>query len=201
VTQRLSNIEVSRRLRLLLANQLIALSWLLRGLCKLCADRLFITARSLVPEAKRVLVYHRTGSNDRNRRLSKLTVRLGKSLSRILPHVVGGVLMVSGGVLIVLASVGSLDLVMRSAAKQPQPLAEVSAARHESQFPSDSNIVRVSKSSDVSETAAISTARIAPVPLPARKPERVYKAPNGKAARTNPATKKRIAHQQKKSRR
>lgn len=186
---------------MLLANRLIALSWLLRGLCRLCADRLFITARSLVPEAKRVLVYHRTGSHNRNRRLFRLAVRLGTSLSRIPPHVVGGVLMVSGGVLIVLAFVGSLGLAMRSAARQPQPLAEVSAARHESQFPLDRNIVRVNKSSDVSKTAAIPTARIAPVPLPVRKPERVHKAPNAKVAKTNSAAKKRIAHQQKKSRR
>jgi hypothetical protein len=45
----------------------------------------------------------------------------------------------------------------------------------------------------VSETGSISGAQIAPVPLPLRKPERVYKIQNGKGAKANPATQQRMA--------
>jgi hypothetical protein len=186
-TQRVSDIEVSRRrLRIFLANRAIALGWALKGSCKPCAHRLFTTARWLVPEAQRFLV-HCTGSHNRTRRIFEWL------LSRIQPRVVGGFL-------IVLAFVGLLDLAMRTTAMDTQPLVENSAFRHEPQIPSESKIVSVRKSSElmqgfVLETASLSGAQIAPVPLPLRKPERVYKVPNGKGAKANLATQKRMAQQ------
>jgi hypothetical protein len=47
------------------------------------------------------------------------------------------------------------------------------------------------------ETGSLSGAQIAPVPLPLRKPERVYKVPHGKKAKANPTTQKRMAQQEK----
>jgi hypothetical protein len=180
VTQRISDIEVSsRRLRIFLANRAIALGWALKGSCKPCAHRLFTTARWLVPEAQRFLV-HRTGSH--NRRIFEFAVHLGRLLSRIPPRVVGGFL-------IVLALVGSLDLAMRTTATDTQPLVENSAFRHEPQIPSESKIVSVSTSEPmqgfVLETASLSGAQLAPVPLPLRNPERVYRVPKGREAKVN----------------
>jgi hypothetical protein len=176
VTQRISDIEVSRlRLRTFLANRAIALGWALKGSCKPCAHRLFTTARWLVPEAQRFLL-HRTGSDNRNRRIFEFAVHLGRLLSRIPPRVVGGFLIVS-------AFVGSLDLAMRTTTTETQPLVQNSAFRHEAQMPS--------------ETSSLSEAQIAPVPLPLRKPERVYKLPNGKKAKANPTTQKRVAQKKK----
>jgi hypothetical protein len=179
VTQRISDIEVSRRrLRIFLADRAIALGWALKGSCKPCAHRLFTTARWLVPEAQRFLL-RRIGSPNRNRRIFEFAVHLGRLLTLIQPRVVGGFL-------IVLAFVGSLDLAMRTTATDTQPLVENSAFRHEPQIPSESKIVSVSKSSEpmqgfVLETASLPGAQTAPVPLPLRNPERVYKVPNGKA--------------------
>jgi hypothetical protein len=196
VTQRMSDIEVSRRrLRIFLANRAIALGWALKGSCKPCAHRLFTTARWLVPEAQRFLV-RRTGSHSRNRRIFEFAVRLGRLLTRIQPRVVGG------GFLIVLAFVGSLDLAMRTTATDTHPLVENSAFRHEPQIPLEGKIVSVSKSLEpmqgsVLETASLSGAQLAPVPLPPRKPERVYKVPNGKRAKVNPATQKGMAQQKR----
>ena len=193
MTQRISDIEVSRRRRrIFLANRAIALGWALKDSCMPCANRLFTTARWLVPEAQRFLL-HRTGSH--NRRIFVFAVHLGGLLSRIQPRVVAGFL-------IVLAFVGSLDLAMRTTATDTQPLVENSAFRGEPQIPSESKIVSVSKSSEpmqgfVSETASLSGAQIAPVPLPLRKPERVYKVPNEKGAKANPTTKKRMAQQKR----
>ena len=173
VTERISDIEVSsRRLRIFLANRAIALGWALKGSCKPCARRLFTTARWLVPEAQRFLV-HRTGSHNRNGRNFEFAVHLGRLLSRIQPRIVGGFL-------IVLAFVGSLDLALRTSATDTQPLVENSAFRHELQNPSETKIVGVTKSPEpmqefVLETASLSGAQLAPVPLPLRKPERVYK--------------------------
>jgi hypothetical protein len=48
----------------------------------------------------------------------------------------------------------------------------------------------------VLQTGSISGAQIAPVPLPLRKPERT-KVLNGKAAKANPATQKRMAQQKR----
>jgi len=173
----MSEIEVSRRLRIFLANRLIALGWALKDSCKPCAHRLFTTARWLVPEAQRFLV-QRVGSPNRNRRLFEWL------LSRIQPRVVGGFL-------IVLAFVGLLDLAMRTPATDTQSLLENSALGQEPQTPSEP------MQGFVSETASLSGAQIAPVPLPLRKPERVYKVPNGKGAKANLATQKRMAQQKR----
>jgi len=179
VTQRISDIEVSRRrLRIFLATRAIALGWALKGFCKPCAHRLLTTARWLVPEAQRFLL-RRIGSPNRNRRIFEFAVRLGRLLTLIQPRVVVGFL-------IVLAFVGSLDLAMRTTATDTKPLVENSAFWHEPQIPSESKIVSVSKSSEpmqgfVLETASLPGAQLAPVPLPLRNPERVYKVPNGKA--------------------
>ena len=170
MTECIGNIEVSRlRLRTFLANRAIALGWALKGFCKPCAHRLFTTARWLVPEARRFLL-HRTGSHNRNRRIFEFAVYLGRLLSRIPSRVVGGFLIVS-------AFVGSLDLAMRATATDTQPLVQNSAFRHEAQIPL--------------ETGSLSGAQIAPVPLPLRKPERVYKVPNEKKAKANPTTQKK----------
>jgi hypothetical protein len=191
VAQRISDSEVSgRRLRMFLANRAIALGWALKGSCKPCSHRLFTTARWLVPEAQRLLV-HRTGSHNRNRwiDLSSLLNRLELS----------GVL---AGLLIVVVLVGSLDLAMRATATGTQPLVENSTFQHKSRTASESNIISVSKSSEalqgfVLETGSLSRAQIAPVPLPLRKPERVYKVQNGKGAKGNPTFQKRMAQQKR----
>jgi hypothetical protein len=169
----MSEIEVSRRLRIVVAKRLIALGWALKGSCKPCARWLFTTARWLTdPQVQRFLV-QRTGLHTRNRRLFEWL------LSRIQPRVVCGFL-------IVLTFVGLLDLAMRNTATTTQPLTENSAFLDEAQ----------TMEAFVSETASISEAtQIAPVPLPLRKPERVYKV--RKAAKANPATQKRMAQQKK----
>ena len=104
-----------------LANRLIALGWALKGSCKPCAHRLFTTARWLVPEAQRFLI-QRTVSHDRNRRT------LEWLLGRIQPRVVGGLL-------IVLAFMGLLDLAMRATATGTQPLVEDSTFQPELPHP------------------------------------------------------------------
>jgi hypothetical protein len=91
---------------------------------------------------------------------------------------------------------------MRVTATGTKPLKENSASQHESRTPSESQVISVSKSSEamqgfVLETGSISPAEIAPVPLPQRKPTRVYKAPNGKGAKANPATQRRVAQQKR----
>jgi hypothetical protein len=106
------------------------------------------------------------------------------------------------GFLIVVVLLGSLDLAMRATATDTQPLAENSAFQHESRTSSEGKVSSVSKSSEpmqgfVLETGSLSGAQIAPIPLPLRKPERVYKVPSGKGAKANPATKKRMAQQKR----
>jgi len=96
----------------------------------------------------------------------------------------------------VLAFIGLLDLAMRNNATETQ--LEHSAFLHEPQTPTESKILSVGKSSEpveafISETSSISESQIAPVPLPLRKPERVYKAPK----RPNLATQKRMAQQKR----
>jgi len=167
------------------ANRALALGWALKGACKPCAQRLVTTARWLVPEAQRFLV-QRVSSYNQNRRFFEWL--LSRVQSRVL-----------AGLLIVVAFVGSLNIAMRNAATDSKPLVE---NRQEPKIPSEINIVSVSESSEpmqdsVLETGSISGAQIAPVPLPLRKPERFYKALNGKGAKATPATKKRMA--QKKS--
>ena len=190
MTQRLTDIDISRRrLRIFLANRAIALGWALKGCCKPCAHRLFTTARWLVPEAQRYLV-HRTGSHNRNRRIFEFAVDLGALFGRIQP------LWVMGGFVIVLVLLGSLNLVLLPPTADTQPI--VSAFQQKPQIRSE--ILSASKPSAaafVLETGSISGAQIAPVPLPSRKPERISKVLNGKAAKANPATRKRMAQQKR----
>ena len=120
-------------------------------------------------------------------------VALSKLLRRIPPHLVTGLL-------IVLALLGSLDLATRTPAVDTQRLLENSSIPHEPQIQSESKIVSVSKSLEpmqefVSETASLPRAQIVPVPLPLRKPQAVYKVPNGKGAKGIRDTQKRMAHQ------
>ena len=169
-----------------LANRLIALGWGLKGFCKPCAQRLFTSARWLVPEAQRFLI-QRTVSHNRNRRTLQFAAALRTLLSSIPSRVVAGLL-------IVLAFLGSLDLATRTRAINTRPLAENPAIPHEPQIPSDINIVSVNKSPEpmqefVSETASLPRAQIAPVPLPLKKPA------NGKGAKGMPNAQKRMAHQ------
>ena len=180
VTQKISGIEVSRRFRLFLANRLVALGWALKGSCKPCAHRLFTTARWLVPEAQRFLI-QRTVSHNRNRRTFEWL------LGRIQPRVLGGLL-------IVLAFVGLLDLAMRATATDTHSPIENSSFQHEPLIiPSESKAEPMQGFE--SETASLPRAQIAPVPLPLRKPEGVYKVPNGKGAKAIRATKKRMTQQ------
>jgi hypothetical protein len=121
---------------------------------------------------------HRTGSQHRHRRIFEFAVDLGSLLSRIQPHVVVGFL-------IVLGFVGLLHLAMQTVIGA-QPVVENSALGHDPQIPSETTAL-------LSETGSLPTAQITPVPLPVRKPEKVYKVPNGK--RSNAVTQKRIAQQ------
>ena len=105
---------------------------------------------------------------------------------------------VVAGLLIVLALLGSLDLATRTRAIDTQPLVENPI--REPQIPSETKIVSVSKSLEpmqefVPETASLPRAQIAPVPLPLRKPQVVYKVPNGKGAKGVRDTQKKMAHQ------
>ena len=184
----------TRRLRMFVANRAIALGWALKGSCKPCAHRLFTTARWLAPEAQRFLV-HRTGLHSRNQPIIEYAIDLGKLLSRIQPRVVGGFL-------IVLAFLGSLDLALRTTVTGAQPPVQNSAFQHEPQIPAESKIISVSKTSEpmqevVSETASLSATQIAPVPLPLRKPEWVFKARKGKTAREKSTPQKRMAQQKR----
>ena len=177
VTKRIIGIEGSRRLRLFLANRLIALGWGLEGSCKPCAQRLFTSARWLVPEAQRFLI-QRTVSHNRNRRTLEFALALRTLLNSIPSRVVAGLL-------IVLAFLGSLDLATRTRAIKTPPLLENSAISREPQIPQEF----------VSETASLPRAQIAPVPLPLKKPAVIYKVPNGKGAKAIRATQKRMAQQ------
>jgi hypothetical protein len=185
VTQRISEIEVTRRVRFLLANRLIAFGWALKGSCKPCAHWLFTSARWLVPEAQRFLVQCRV-SHNRNRRIREFAVAPYTLLRGIQPRVVAGFL-------IVLAFLGSLDLALRTTATVPQPL------RHEPQIPSESVVSESPEAMQefVTETASLPKAQIAPVPLPMKKPEVVYKVPSGKGAKSNSASQKRMAQQKR----
>ena len=118
VTQR---IEISgSRFRIFLANRAIALGWTLRDSCKPCAQRLFASARWLVPEAKRFLVHHK-GSDSHHRGIFKFTADLGT----LLPHMQS--FRLAAGFLIMLLLLGSLELATRATAIGTQPLAGESA--------------------------------------------------------------------------
>ena len=140
---------MSRRIRLLLANRLIPLSWALKGSwAPPCAHQLLMIARWLVPQAKRFFI-RRIGSHNQNQRTIELAVYLGTLIRRIPPGVVPGFLIVAG-------FVGALDLLMQTTATETRPLVEKFAFRHE---PQDSRI-SVRESSDVSETASVSEAQM-----------------------------------------
>jgi hypothetical protein len=103
-------------------------------------------------------------------------------------HVVASFLIVAG-------LIGALDLAMRPTATETIPITKASVSQHQPQLPSDNHTVSVSKSSDFSETGSLSAA---PVPLPERKPQRVYKVRTGNGASVaNAATQKRVTHRQK----
>lgn len=148
------NIEDSGRpLRIFLANQAIALGWVLRGSCKACAHRLFACARWLVPEAQRFLV-HRAGSHNRYRRVLKFA----PDLSSLLHHIQSP--RVAAGLLIVLVLLGSLDLVMRATVRNSPVLAQ----------------------GTIFEPVPVPGTQFEAVPLPTRKPPVAYKIPKKKAA-------------------
>ena len=148
------SIEVSgRQLRIVLANQAIALGWALRRSCKACARRLFACARWLVPEAQRFLV-HRTGSYNQHQRVLKFVPDLSSLLHRTQS------LRVAAGLLIVLVLLGSLDLVTRATVRKSPELAQ----------------------GTIFEPVPVSGTQFEAVPLPTRKPPVAYKIPKKKAA-------------------
>ena len=179
----MSEIEASRRLRIFLANRVLALGWALKGACKPCAHRLFATARWLVPEAQRFLL-QRISAKNRNQLLFEWL------LSRIHPRIVAGLL-------IGLAFWGALNFALRTTATETAPLVDSSAYPQKSQASPEGNIVSISKSSPTQdsalETGSISAAQIAPVPLPVRKPARISKVATGKGGKANLTNQKRMA--------
>lgn len=168
----MSDTEASKRTRIVLANFALSLGWALKGACKPCAHRLFITARWLVPEAQRFLL-QRFSTQDRN----QLSLRWLLALMQ--PRIVAGFV-------IALAFWGALNFTLRTTADDTQPLVANGAFQQAPQ--GSSKDVSVSKSlpsqDSVSDTGSISAAQIATVPLPIRKPTRVAKA-KGKASKAN----------------
>jgi hypothetical protein len=144
---------VRRRIRIFLANLAVALGWALKVSCQGCAHRLFTTARWLVPEAQRFLVL-RTGSHDHHRRILKFAANLSSLLDQLVP------LKVVAGALIVLALLGSLELVMRATAITTQPLVGDSTFQLESQ------------------SAHATGMQSEAIPLPTRNPRSVYSVSN-----------------------
>jgi hypothetical protein len=148
------NLEDSgRQLRIFLANQAIALGWVLKGSCKACAHRLFACARRLVPEAQRFLV-HRAGSHNQYQWVLKFAPDLISLLHRIQS------LRVAAGLLIVLVLLGSLDLVTRATLRKSPELAQ----------------------GTIFEPVPVSGTKLEAVPLPTRKPPIAYKISKKKAA-------------------
>jgi hypothetical protein len=135
--------------RRFLANRAIDLGWALKGSCKPCAQRLFAIARWLVPEARRFLVL-RTDSHDHHRRILGFAADLRTVLGQVVP------VKVVAGALIVLALLGSLEVVTRATAVTTQRLVRDSAFQLESQI----------------EPAS------AAIPLPTRNPQRAYSVSN-----------------------
>jgi hypothetical protein len=175
----MSGVEVSRRLRIFLANPAIASGWALKGACKPCAHGLFTTARWLVPEAQRFFVQRLSGPNRNQMSFEWLRSRMQ--------------LRIVAGLLVVLAFWGALNFALRISATDTQALVDRSASQQEPPGSPES----VSKSSptqgSIFETGSISAAQTAPVPLPERKPARVSKVANRKGAAAIPATQKRTA--------
>ena len=77
MTQKIISAEVSRWIRIFLANRAIALGWASKARGSR-AHRLFTTARLLVPEAKRFLLHH-TGSQNRNFEFAVDLTRLSRT--------------------------------------------------------------------------------------------------------------------------
>jgi hypothetical protein len=164
--------SLQRRFRTFLANLAVVLGWALRRSCKGCAHRLFATAKWLVPEAQRFLVL-RTGSRDHHGRISKFGADLSSVLSQIAP------LKVLAGALIVLALVGSLELVRRATAITSQSPVGNSAFQLESQI----------------EPAHTPGMQSEAVPLPTRNPRSAYSVSNETGS--IPRTKQRMAQQKR----
>ena len=161
---------VQRRFRAFLANLAVASGWALKRSCKGCAHRLFTTARWLVPEAQRFLVL-RTGSHDRHGRISKFEADSSSLLSQTVP------LKVVAGALIVLALLGSLELVITAIITQP--LVGGSVFQLESQI----------------EPAHVTGMQSEAIPLPTRNPRGAYSVSNETGS--IPPTKKRMAQQKR----
>jgi hypothetical protein len=171
----MSDIEVSKRIRILLANFALFFGWALKGACKPCAHRLFIAARWLVPEAQRFLL-RRFSTQDRNRLSLKWLLALTQP--RIL-----------AGFVVALAFWAALNFALRTTADDAQLPVDAGALQQASQASSKGNVVNVSKSllspDPVLETGSISAAQIATVPLPTRKPTRVRKVTKENASKAN----------------
>jgi hypothetical protein len=164
VTQRIG--ISGHRFRIFLANLAIASGWVLKGSCEACAHWLFALARWLVPEAQRFLVL-RTDSHDQHRRILKFAANLSTLSSQIVP------LKVVAGALIVLALLGSLELVTRATA-----------------------ITAQSKLSELTqEPAPVSGMKSAVIPLPTRNPQGAYRISSETGS--IPPTKKRIDQQKR----
>jgi hypothetical protein len=159
---------IGRRSRLFLAHRAIALGWALKGSCKVCANRLFAIARWLVPETQRFLVL-RSGPHEHPRRIMKFAADVSTLLSPIVP------LKVVAGALIVLALLGSLELVTRATAITTQPFGG------DSEFQLGSQIEPAHAGGMQSEV----------IPLPTRKPQSAYSVSDETGA--IPVTQKRVA--------
>jgi hypothetical protein len=164
-----ANGQVRRRFRIFLANVAIALGWALKRSCKGCAHRLFATARWLVPDVQRFLVY-RPGDNHH--------WRIGTFLSRRQSH------RVAAGFLIVMVLLGVLDLATRATAISMQSALGSSALQYKSLGESSETMQKFN-----SQAASFSATQSERVPLPTRKPQSVYEIPNEKGV--NAVTKKR----------
>ena len=147
------NVEaLEPQLRIFLANQAIALGWMLRSSCKACAQRLFACARWLVPEAQRFLV-QRIGSHNQYRRASKFAPDLSSFLYRIQSF------RVVAGFLVVLVLLGSLDFVTRVTVRKSPELTQA----------------------PILQPVPVSGTQHEAVPLPTRKPQVASKIPKKKA--------------------
>ena len=183
----MSGIEVSRRIRIFLANLALAIGWTLKSACKPCAQTLFTTARWLVPEAQRFLVQ---GSGALNRNQLSFEWLRSRIQLRVVAHL-----------LVALAFWGALNFVLKTTTNHTQPLLDNPALQEASQASPGGNVVSVRKSSQTQdpawETGSISEAQPAPVQLPHKKPARVSKVANGKGAKAIPAAQKRTAPEKK----
>jgi hypothetical protein len=165
---------VQHRFRIFLANLAVALGWALKRSCKGCAHRLFTTARWLVPEAQRFLVYRYGVDNHPWRMRTLLSHRRTNT--------------VAAGFLIVLVLLGSLDLTRRATAISTQPALGSSAFQHESLGESSETMQEFN-----SQPALVSGTQNERVPLSTRKAQSAYKVPTKKGV--NAATQRKMAQQ------